>query len=305
MSFVRPENHTWRIVTPGHVWYLKAHTKSWYGNDARDAGRTVQHEMTGHRILAEAGLPTPTVDAFSTTRDNPLGWPYLLTTALPGSSLVELLPTSSRGEADAALRQVGRHLAAMHTLTFEYPGYLLDGAPTREPAVDAYQHPSWRYERFLKDAICTWADDSTKVRPAVTDQLTRLLADSIDDLRDAYEPPRFVHGDCHANGFFLEDGAVTGVLDLEVTSAGCPLFDLTKLAIELTGRLHGSRYNWWKPLYDGYGAEPDFNLIRLLLAGSNHHNYTCLGDHAWPGDRSAILTRILTATTWQQLFSST
>ena len=45
-----------------------------------------------------------------------------------------------------------------------------------------------------------------------------------DRLRSSYEPPRFVHGDCHANAFFLVEEAglwrVTGTVDMEVASAG-------------------------------------------------------------------------------------
>ena len=43
-------------------------------------------------------------------------------------------------------------------------------------------------------------------------------------LRSSYDPPRFVHGDCHANAFFLveEEGSwrVTGTVDMEVASSG-------------------------------------------------------------------------------------
>ena len=98
---------------------------------------------------------------------------------------------------------------------------------------------------------------------------------------------------------------MTGVLDLEVASAGCPLFDFAKLFIELTGHLTGSGHPWWEALFEGYGSEPDFDVMRLMLASSNHVNFTCLGDHAWPGDRESILTHIVTATPWAELFNPT
>ncbi len=304
VRFLRAGNHTWRIAGAGGVWYLKAHTKDWYGGDAVEAGLAVRHEVSGHRILAAAGLRTPRVVRASESCENALGWPYLLTAEAGGTSLVELLPTRRRDEADDVLQEVGRHLAGMHAIRFEHPGYLIDGAP-----VDGeYQHPCWRFERFLVGAIGTWAEDRTRVEPRVMDRLAGLLADSLDAVRRAFEAPRFTHGDCHANGFFLERTAVgwsvSGVLDLEVSSAGCPLFDFTKLFIELAGQQRGSGYRWWEPLFDGYGDVPDLNVIRLLLASSNHINFTCLGDHSWPGSRTTILERIVNADSWESLLGS-
>jgi hypothetical protein len=92
-----------------------------------------------------------------------------------------------------------------------------------------------------------------------------------------------------------------GILDLEVSSAGCPLFDFTKLFIELVGQHRGTGYRWWEPLFDGYGGVPDLHAMRLLLAASNHLDFTCPGDHSWPSDREAVLDRILTATSWETL----
>lgn len=305
-TFLQPENHTWRITAAGNVWYLKAHTKSWYGADPTAAAGTVRHEATAHRLLAEAGLPTAHVVAACTTNHNPLGWPYLLTRALAGTSLIELLPTLATDDGDAVLRQVGRYLARMHELHYEHPGYLLDGPPTAAPAPNQYQHQIWRFERFLTDAIRTWAHDSRTVAPVVMDQVAILLADTLAKARAAFDPPRFTHGDCHANGFFLDHGdagwSVTGVLDLEVASAACPLFDFTKLFIELAGHLAGTGYPWWEALFEGYRQPLDLELVKLLLASAGHINYTCHGDHSWHGGREQVLRRILAAATWAELF---
>lgn len=299
------ENHTWLITAGAAAWFLKAHTKSWYGGDPVAAAGVVRHEASAHRILAEAGLPTPTIVAAVATPDNPLGWPYLLTERLPGRSLVDHLDALPRAEADQALIMVGRHLARMHALRFDHPGYLLDGPPAGPPAADRWQHGCWRFERFLTGAIRTWAADAETVPAPIMDGVVRLLAGTIDDARAAFDPPRFTHGDCHANGFFLvpdgPDWSVTGVLDLEVASAGWPEVDLTKLFIELAGQLAGTGHRWWDPLFAGYGREPDFDLARLLLAGAAHLNYTC-HRRAWPGDRAQILGRIVNATDWDALF---
>jgi hypothetical protein len=55
-------------------------------------------------------------------------------------------------------------------------------------------------------------------------------------------------------------------------------------------------------LFEGYGREPDFDLIRLLLIGHAQINFTCLGDRSWPGTRADILRHILSSRTWDELF---
>jgi hypothetical protein len=121
VQFLRRENHSWRVVADGSAYYVKAHTKDWY--EATPASSLpVRHEVTGYRLLGEAGLPTASVVGYSTSTENPLGWPYLITRELEGAPLVELLPALSAQEADAALRAVGAYLSEMHTLTYEHPG---------------------------------------------------------------------------------------------------------------------------------------------------------------------------------------
>lgn len=122
VRFVRAHNHSRRITAGGQVYVLKAHTKDWYDGSASDASRAVRREVTGHRLLRDAGLPAADVVAYSTGCDNPLGWPYLVTRALAGTALVDLLPTLDAEQAEGAVRAVGRHLAGMHALTYAHPG---------------------------------------------------------------------------------------------------------------------------------------------------------------------------------------
>ncbi|GAB3417241.1 hypothetical protein [Flindersiella endophytica] len=57
VEFLRPENHSWRITTDREAFYVKAHTKPWYGG--QPTPDTVRHELTAYRLLHEAGLATP------------------------------------------------------------------------------------------------------------------------------------------------------------------------------------------------------------------------------------------------------
>ncbi len=304
IKFLRPHNHTWRIVAGGATYFLKAHTKDWY--DANPASATpVRHEVTGHRTLRAAGLATAEVIAYSTDTDNPIHWPYLVTRELPGTPLADLLPMLPRTAAHTALKTAGRYLASMHQLTYDQPGYLIDGPPT-QPAPNQWLHWLSKPERFLLYLFENLTADAAEVDLATRDAAAGLVERTLPKLRPAFQPLSFVHGDCHANVFYLDHDddtgwRVTGIIDMENCSSGSPAFDFVKLFIELAGRMHPTT-SWWEPLFDGYQTEPEFDLMRVLLIGHAHINYACLGNSLWPTDRQSVLRRILTARNWSELF---
>lgn len=303
VEFLRKSNHSWRITADGSTYFLKVHTKDWYGG--LPAPNVARHEASSYRLLADHGLATPALVYDHPSADNPLGWPYLILSELGGTSLTELLDDADQHKADDALRQVGTYLARMHAITFQHPGYLVDGPPKEPPHPDRWQHGIWRYQRMLGQAIQTWAEDAATTGPAVMDDVMSLLADKIDDLRRGFDPPRFTHGDCHAGQFFLTETAaglqVSGVVDMEVASAGSPMADHCKFMIEMAGRFQ-TRFRWWNPLIDTYGPI-DFDLLRLWLLASGHINFTCHGANSWPGSRDQIMRHILAARSWEELFN--
>lgn len=302
VEFLRPSNHSWRITADGSTYFLKVHTKDWYGGVP--APTVTRHEASTYRLLAEHGLATPTLVYDQLSTDNPLGWPYLILSELEGTSLTDLLDDADQDKADEAMHEVGAYLAKMHAITFEYPGYLVDGAPKEPPRPDKWQHGIWRYQRMLGQAIQIWTEDAAVIGPAVMDEVMTLLADKIDDLRRGFHPPRFTHGDCHASQFFLTETAgglrVSGVVDLEVASAGSPMADHCKFMIEMAGRFR-TRFRWWAPLIGAYGPI-DFDLLRLWLLACGHINFTCHGANSWPGSRDQIVRHIVAARNWEQLF---
>lgn len=300
VRLIKRFNHVWHIRTVDADYFVKAHTKDWY-DAAPASGGPVRNEVSGHRILRSAGLPTADLIRYETTRDNPLGWPFVITRELPGRTLTEVLSTGDHDQATAALAAVGRHLAGMHSLSFEHPGPLIDGPPG-PPDLDRWLHWLSRLERFLLYFFENLVDDD-QIRLSTKDAATGLLARTLPALQQSYDPPRFVHGDCHAGTFFLTSDRgwqVAGLVDMENCSAGNPLFDFAKFMIELGGP-RGSHLRWWEPLFDGYGSQPDFDVMRAILAGHAHINYTCHGKDAWPGSRDDILRRILGARTWDEL----
>jgi hypothetical protein len=126
-------------------------------------------------------------------------------------------------------------------------------------------------------------------------------------LAPAYQPPRFVHGDCHAHQFFVSgpavDGAwhVHGVVDLEVASAGDPVEDFVKLTIEVAARLPAAT-RWWEALFAGYGAEPDFEPFRLRLLGIGPPSFAWLRQPSERPPWASVLRHLLDARDWAELF---
>lgn len=73
VALIRRANDMWRLTAGDDAFYLKAHTKDWYGGRADNT--VVRREVSAYRWLADQGLPTPEIVAVSTDSDNPLGWP--------------------------------------------------------------------------------------------------------------------------------------------------------------------------------------------------------------------------------------
>jgi aminoglycoside phosphotransferase (APT) family kinase protein len=125
-------------------------------------------------------------------------------------------------------------------------------------------------------------------------------------LAGAYRPPRFTHGDCHAHQFFVvheESGwRVTGVVDMEVSSAGDCVEDLMKFSIELAQSLEFYT-RWWEALFAGYGGAPDFDAFRLRLLGAAPLEYGPSGKWVQTNNREAMVLRLLQAPDWPSLFA--
>jgi Ser/Thr protein kinase RdoA (MazF antagonist) len=307
LSPIKEYNHVYRLQAPRGAFFLKTYTKSWYGDDVLRTAGCVRHEASAWAILTSAGLAAPEVVLARPDCDNPLGRPFLVTRELRGRSLVELFRTASKSDADKLLRAVGDYLRRMHAIAFDYPGYLMDRTGPRA-ALDpgAWQHRCWTARRRQQAALAGLEADAARLSSPLIAHLRTLLSTIEETLAPAYAPPRFVHGDCHAHQFFLYqhqgDWHVSGVLDMEVASAGDCGEDLMKFAIEMAAR-YPVALRWWDPLFFGYGQQPDFELFRLRMLGASEAELTCHGDGTWPGTREEILTRLVTARDWADLFA--
>lgn len=299
---VHERNHVWRLVGEAESFFLKTYTKSWYAAHGDSHAFPVTHEAGAWRCLQSHGLATPEVVGAEASTANPLGRPFLLTRELPGQSLLAL---QRRGHDMAApLRAVGDFLRRMHTIEFAYPGYVSsERGPSSPRCADAWHHRCWTAEARQNHALKSLEAEAARLSADVRARLDRAIATIPDGLRSCYKPPRFVHGDCHANTFFLvEDGdewQVTGTVDMEVASAGDAGEDLMKLCVELAALLPASD-GWWEALFDGYGATPEFDHFKLRLLGSEPSEFAWID--RWPRCWNDVVQRFLDARSWAQLF---
>lgn len=308
-------NDVWRLWQGKDTYFLKTHTKDWYGSDPSDLALCVQHESVAYEILAAHGLPVPDVVLALTDFDNPFGRPFLLTHALPGTSLMPLLRQHEGEEFAALLHSAGTYLRRVHEIMFRFPGYLMshDG-PDAPPDENAWQHPIWTARSAQEHALALLEADRPRLSPALAMQVEAAFSSLAAQLAPLYEPPRFTHGDCHAEQFFLaapraaprvpgpHGWSVSGFVDMEVTSAGAPAYDLNKMALELMSQFPPET-RWWVPLFTGYGQEPDFEQFRLLLLSSSEASFKAYGAEHWPATREATLAGLLAARDWRTLFT--
>ena len=299
---VHEHNHVWRLHCDPGTFFLKVYTKSWYAAYGDSHAFPVTHEAGAWRCLRAHGLPTPEVVVAERGTANPLGRPFVLTRELEGQSLVALLRQGR--EPSALLPALGDYLRRMHAVTFAFPGYVSsEQGPTSPPRSGGWQHRCWTPEARQRLARDTLEAEAARLSADVRARLDRAIAAMPDRLRSCYEPPRFVHGDCHASAFFLvdADGAwrVTGTVDMEVASAGDAGEDFRKLCIQLPAVLPASA-RWWEALFDGYGATPEFDLLKLRLLGSEPAEFA--STERWPKSWDDIVRHILDARSRHQLF---
>jgi aminoglycoside phosphotransferase len=307
VTFVKANNHVYRISAGGSGYFLKTYTKAWYGSDVRLTGFCVEHEVCAWDVLRRHGLATPDVVVAAKSCENPLGRPFVVTRELRGRSLTGLLKIADAQTFRQLLETAGAYLRRVHDITFRFPGYISCSGPDGPLQDDEWQHPCWTARQTQRSAFEMLESDRSRLSPDTARRLEELFSTMDAALAVEFEPPRFTHGDCHAGQFFLYfEGAqwhVSGFVDLEVASAGDCVVDLLKLGIELASDLPPST-RWWEPLFKGYGREPDFELFRLRLLGWDEINFKCHGEEKWPRTREEHLKQLLAARTWAELFQN-
>ncbi len=306
LTHIKKQNDVYRIDCDSDVFFLKTYTKDWYGSDIARTGLNAHHEATAWTILAQHGLAAAEVVYVATSCDTPLARPFILTRQLGGTPFTTLL-TSNHHQRHTLLSTVGSYLQQMHRITFTFPGYLTTlSGPTTPLDPQQWQHRCWSARHRQEGTLAYLVQQQEHLSLATFREVFAACSQMADRLAGAYQPPRFTHGDCHAHQFFLAESDrawhVTGVVDMEVTSAGDCGEDLLKLSIELAQSLAYTT-RWWEALFEGYGLIPDFELFRLRLLSATEPEFGTCGRWIGTATWEAMLRHFLHATDWDTLFA--
>jgi aminoglycoside phosphotransferase (APT) family kinase protein len=211
---------------------VKVYDEKWRWKQAKEA-----HV---YRLLAAHGVvPVPTilrVEADTTV----IGRAFTVMSRLPG------IPLSQSHVADLAdvYRQLGRLLATVHAVPQPDFGYLT--TQVLDPVPDNTTYMGRQFARKLHEFLELQGDSRLHDRVQ-----TYVAAHS--DLFARCAVPVLCHNDVHAGNVLVEDGRITGLIDVENALAGDPWLDLAKAD-------YYCRHDQLSTLLDGYGAAPDGRL---------------------------------------------
>lgn len=293
---VHEHNHVYRLSSGNQAAYLKTYTKDWYGADVAATAGCVEHEVSAWRLLADHGLPAPTVLLAAQDCLNPLERPFVVTSELPGVPLTDAVTGDQYAEV---LQALGVYLRNMHAITFDKPGYIMAHGP-QSGAPGGWQHSIWRIDAWQRNVLAGLEYEAAELPTDIYRQLRTEFEQAESVLGSAYLPPRFTHGDCWARQFFVVENhswSVSGVVDLEVSSAGDAESDFVHLFLELA-LLLPPELRWWEAVFAGYGREIDRSAFRLRLLGTSEAEFIGVG---WNGPRVKGFARLLAADNWNDL----
>jgi len=315
---IKKFNHTYKIsLCDGQVLFLKTFTKDWYGDYNTNATETTYcalHEEAAYKMLKRNGLRTPEIVITELHKMNPFGRPFLLTKALRGTCLTDAFAIDDLQALVNKLTAVGKYMKEMHAIVLQHPGYIVsEEGPNGILDENGWQHTIWTAKRWREEAdkFIENHPASSNVPQPIIDGAKAFYNENRHIFESLYTPYVFIHGDCHASQFFVdydqtEGWQVTGVVDMEVASAGTPVADWGKIIIELSAKAYYSKYYkdfaWWEPLFKGYGGPFDFTALKVGLLTAGGDNFAC---QDWPMDFSKIYQHIFNATDWRSLFDLT
>lgn len=205
----------------------------------------VDHGRSAREVEAMSLAPVPTAEIL---------WrraPVLALARVPGAPLD--LPGEPSVASAEAWRTVGSAVRRLHDSPLP-PWPLPHTDPARWTDVDSLA-------ARLADECAGLVDEGVLTADVVASNRRRAEA--------VLRPwsPVFVHGDLHVRHVFVEDDAVTGIIDWSEAAPGDAAFDLASLTLAHPERLDD--------LLDGYGEGVDRDLVRAWWS------YRCLTAVRW------------------------
>jgi aminoglycoside phosphotransferase (APT) family kinase protein len=164
-------------------------------------------------------------------------------TRLPGTPLAE----TEVDDVTAVYRQLGRFLARLHAIAQPAYGYVT--THVLDPVPDNTTYMGRQFAKKLREFLELQGD------PALHDLVQTHVAAHC-DLFARCHAPVLCHNDIHEGNVLVEEGKITGIVDVENALAGDPWLDLAK------ADFYAARGDDTKlaALFDGYGAVPDGRL---------------------------------------------
>ena len=163
------------------------------------------------RALHAAGLPVPAVP-FASDGEQDFGVPFIMMERLAGEPFFVWEPDAAFNLSDESVEPLWRQtfdaMVALHR--FDWQRHLAHWEAPRR-----VEDELLRWDRVLaKSPDPQWLALGQSVRQRLRDTLPENL------------PVGLVHGDCQPGNALFHEGRLTGVIDWELSSVGCPWLDV-------------------------------------------------------------------------------
>lgn len=220
-------------------------------------------------VDAHCDVPVPSVLACEPDAPSP----YLVTAPLAGEKLADVKWEADRAGEAAAMRRLGRSLAAIHARRFDSHGTITGGG------ADGLDVDSATWTTVFVEHV-------HRIREmAQSDRFDRYLDDVIEAIEENREvldaaPATLVHNDPHGSNCHVSEAGV-GMLDWEFAHVGDPARDLYRVLEQQFGLFRPNDPDHQvTALHEGYreraGSLPDgfaervaiYDVVRLLSASA-------------------------------------
>jgi aminoglycoside phosphotransferase (APT) family kinase protein len=177
-----------------------------------------ESEAIAYRTLAGSDVPVPRVVRLDLSQTL-APYDYLITTRLPGATVIDTWAALPPAQQRAVAQQAGRYLALIHAHTFPRFGKLrnLDNA-------GGFDH----WYGYVGDYFRRYAEQALALHIITPQVVTRIEAviERLRPLLDCVTRPALLHSDYQWENILQQDGVITGIIDFEWAYAGDPSADL-------------------------------------------------------------------------------
>lgn len=239
-----------------------------------------ENERVAYDLLADSGLPVPSVIALDVSR-RIVPYDFIVLTRLSGANLAESWRELAPGQMHDLAREAGRCLARLHAITFPAFGKL------REQ--DAPRFRSW--SDYFNDYAHRYLNEAAR-SGLLPEPLPMRLVSALDrsqSLLTRVTQGVLIHNDYHYENILQRAGRLTGILDFEWALSGDPAYDFMSADVR-EGQIPGSE----AAFRAGYHALRSFDaeherrlaLYRLFLCLETAVTHARRGKP--PGTQSAL-----------------